>query len=326
MSAARRRPRADIELPREGHVAVLRTAAVDALAVRKDGSYLDGTFGRGGHARELLGRLGAGGRLLLMDKDPEAIALAHSEFGADPRVAIRHGSFAVLAEWSATTAGLDGVLFDLGVSSPQLDCGERGFSFGRDGPLDMRMDTSTEPSAATWLAAASETDIADALWQFGEERHSRRIARAIVAARLEQPLTRTAELAELVARNSGKREAGKHPATRTFQALRIVVNRELDDLAMGLQQAVARLLPGGRLVVISFHSLEDRLVKRFLRDESQPPASVRRGLPPPPAARALRLRLVGAAIKPPASEIADNVRARSAVMRVAERLPMERAA
>ena len=190
----------------------------------------------------------------------------------------------------------------------------------------MRMDTSAEPSAATWLAAASETDIADALWQFGEERQSRRIARAIVAARLAQPLTRTAELAEVVARNSGKREAGKHPATRTFQALRIVVNRELEDLATGLQQAVDRLLPGGRLVVISFHSLEDRLVKHFLRDESQPPASVRRGLPPPVAQHALRLRLVGAAIKPSPSEIAANVRARSAVMRVAVRLPLERAA
>ncbi len=305
---------------------MLRSEAIDALAVRPDGTYLDGTFGRGGHARELLARIGTGGRLLLMDKDPEAIEVAQTEFGSDPRVAIRHGSFAVLAEWSATDAGLDGVLFDLGVSSPQLDQDERGFSFGRDGPLDMRMDTSAEPSAATWLAAASETDIADALWKYGEERHSRRIARAIVAARLEHPLTRTAELAELVARNAGKREAGKHPATRTFQALRIVVNRELDDLAAGLQAAVDRLLPGGRLVVISFHSLEDRLVKHFFRDQSQPPASVRRGLPPPEPSRPLRLRLVGAAVKPSVSEIADNVRARSAVMRVAERLPLERAA
>ncbi len=322
MSAARTRDRAAYASPREAHTAVLRTAAVDALSVRPDGIYLDGTFGRGGHARELLSRLGTQGRLLLMDKDPEAIEVAQTEFGSDPRVAIRHGSFAVLAEWSATEAGLDGVLFDLGVSSPQIDRGERGFSFGQDGPLDMRMDTTVEPSAATWLAAASETDIADALWRFGEERHSRRIARAIVAARTEQPLTRTAELADLVARNAGKREPGKHPATRTFQALRIVVNRELEDLASGLQHAVDRLLPGGRLVVISFHSLEDRLVKHFLRDESQPPPSVRRGLPPPPPRHALRLRLVGAAVKPPASEIEGNVRARSAVMRVAERLPL----
>ncbi len=326
MSASRRRARPVDSSPRAGHTAVLRSEAIDALAVRSGGTYLDGTFGRGGHARELLERLGADGRLLLMDKDPEAIEIAQRDFGSDPRVAIRHGSFAVLAEWSATAAGLDGVLFDLGVSSPQLDRAERGFSFGQDGPLDMRMDTSTEPSAASWLAAASETAISDALWQYGEERHSRRIARAIVATRLEQPLTRTAELAELVARNAGKREAGKHPATRTFQALRIVVNRELDDLAVGLQGAVDRLLPGGRLVVISFHSLEDRLVKHFLREQSQPPASVRRGLPPPQATRALQLRLVGAAVKPSPLEVDGNVRARSAVMRIAERLPLERAA
>ena len=317
---------ATAESRREAHTAVLRTDAIEALAMRANGTYLDGTFGRGGHAREMLAHLGDDGRLLLMDKDPEAIAVAEQDFGSDPRVAIRHGSFAVLAEWTATRAGLDGVLFDLGVSSPQLDRGERGFSFGQDGPLDMRMDTSAEPSAAQWLEVASESQIADALWQFGEERHSRRIARAIVAARLEQPLTRTAELAELVARNSGKREKGKHPATRTFQALRIVVNRELDDLASGLAQAVERLLPGGRLVVISFHSLEDRLVKHFLRDESQPPRSVRRGLPLPPTTHATRLRLVGAAIKPSAEEITHNVRARSAVMRVAERLPLENAA
>ncbi len=326
MSRAPGPPRATAESRRAAHTAVLRAAAIEALDIRPSGTYLDGTFGRGGHAREMLSRLDDAGRLLLMDKDPEAIAVAREEFGADPRVAIRHGSFAVLAEWTATAAGLDGALFDLGVSSPQLDQGERGFSFGHDGPLDMRMDTSAEPSAAQWLQGATEAQIADALWQFGEERHSRRIARAIVAARLEKPLTRTAELAELVARNAGKREKGKHPATRTFQALRIVVNRELEDLASGLAQAVERLLPGGRLVVISFHSLEDRLVKHFLRDESQPPRSGRRGLPLPMATSASRLRLVGAAIKPSAEEIAGNVRARSAVMRVAERLPVEAAA
>ncbi len=307
--------------PPGGHVPVLLDEALAALAVQASGVYLDGTFGRGGHAQAVLERLGDAGRLLLMDKDPDAIAVARARWGVDPRVRIRHDSFAQLADWDETRDGLDGVLFDLGVSSPQLDLAQRGFSFQSDGPLDMRMDTTRGISAAQWLAQAAEREIADALWQYGEERESRRIARALVLLRAETPLTTTRELAELVARTVRSREPGKHPATRTFQGLRIVVNSELDELAAGLQAAVARLKAGGRLAVISFHSLEDRVVKRFIRDESRAPAAGRRGLPPPPDAPRLRLRALGDAVKPSAAEVARNPRSRSAVLRVAERLP-----
>jgi 16S rRNA (cytosine1402-N4)-methyltransferase len=303
------------------HVPVMRDEAVAALDVRATGTYLDGTFGRGGHAREVLARLGGDGRLLVMDKDPQAIEVAQSLATSDPRVAVRHDSFARMAAWDAAGQGLDGVLLDLGVSSPQIDQAARGFSFQADGPLDMRMDTTRGESAAQWLARAGEREIADVLWQFGEERESRRIARAVVAKRAEAPITTTRELAELVARAVRSREPGKHPATRTFQALRIVVNGELDDLAAGLQAAVACLRAGGRLAVISFHSLEDRVVKRFIRDESREAAPGRRGLPPPVDARRPRLRALGDARMPSAEEVARNPRARSAVLRVAERLP-----
>jgi 16S rRNA (cytosine1402-N4)-methyltransferase len=303
------------------HVPVMRDEAVAALDVRATGTYLDGTFGRGGHAREVLARLGGDGRLLVMDKDPQAIEVAQSLATSDPRVAVRHDSFARMAAWDAAGQGLDGVLLDLGVSSPQIDQAARGFSFQADGPLDMRMDTTRGESAAQWLARAGEREIADALWQFGEERESRRIARAVVAKRAEAPITTTRELAELVARAVRSREPGKHPATRTFQALRIVVNGELDDLAAGLQAAVACLRAGGRLAVISFHSLEDRVVKRFIRDASREAAPGRRGLPPPVDARKPRLRALGDARMPTAEEVARNPRARSAVLRVAERLP-----
>ncbi|HVH34058.1 MAG TPA: 16S rRNA (cytosine(1402)-N(4))-methyltransferase RsmH [Tahibacter sp.] len=300
------------------HVPVMLAEAVDALAVKPDGVYLDGTFGRGGHAREVLKRLGAGGRLLLLDRDPQAIAMARAEFGQDPRVQVRHGSFADLAEWDATEGGLDGVLLDIGVSSPQLDDPQRGFSFQADAPLDMRMDTTQGESAAEFLARASEEAIADVLYNYGEERMSRRIARWIVERRQDQPIRTTAELAELCARANPKREPGKHPATRTFQALRIAVNGELDALERGLAGAERRLKPGGRLVVISFHSLEDRIVKQFIRGRSQPPPA-RRGLPPPPHAP-LTLRALGNARLPGDQEIERNPRARSAVLRVAERL------
>ncbi|MCE3003190.1 MAG: 16S rRNA (cytosine(1402)-N(4))-methyltransferase RsmH [Xanthomonadaceae bacterium] len=303
------------------HVPVLRDESVAALAVRGDGSYLDGTFGRGGHARAVLARLGGAGRLLVMDKDPEAIAAAQALAAEDPRVRVRHGSFARMDEWADAREGLDGVLLDLGVSSPQIDQPARGFSFQADGPLDMRMDPTQGASAAQWLARAGEREIADALFAFGEERDSRRIARAVVARRAEAPIETTRELAELVARAVRSREPGKHPATRTFQALRIVVNGELDDLAAGLQAAVACLRAGGRLAVISFHSLEDRVVKRFIRDASRVAAPGRRGLPPPVDAPAPRLRAVGEAVLPSAAETAANPRARSAVLRVAERLP-----
>jgi 16S rRNA (cytosine1402-N4)-methyltransferase len=301
-----------------GHVPVMLEQSLVALHLRSDGTYLDGTFGRGGHARALLARLGPGGRLLLMDRDPAAVAVARAQFGDDARVAIRHGSFADLAEWDAAQPGLDGVLLDLGVSSPQLDDAARGFSFQADAPLDMRMDPTHGESAAQFLARAKERDIADVLWRLGEERHSRRIARAIVDRRSLEPLQRTGELAELITRTIGRREPGKHPATRTFQALRIAVNGELEALERGLQGALARLRPGGRLVVISFHSLEDRIVKRFVRAESQA-APTRHGLPPP-APVELHLKPIGSAQFPDAREVATNPRSRSAVLRVAERL------
>ena len=302
------------------HVPVLRDEALEALAVKPDGTYLDGTFGRGGHARALLARLSPRGRLLAMDKDPEAIAAADALARADARVAFRHDSFASLAEWEATQDGLDGVLLDLGVSSPQLDDAARGFSFMAEGPLDMRMDPTRGESAREFLARAGEREIADVLYEYGEERQSRRIARAIVRRRDEAPIGTTRELAELVAATIGRPEPGKHPATRTFQALRIHVNRELDDLAAGLVAATSRLRPGGRLAVISFHSLEDRIVKRYIRDASRVAAAGRRGLPPPPDAPAPVLRAVGDAVMPSTAETARNPRARSAVLRVAEKL------
>jgi len=301
------------------HRPVLFTQVMDGLRVITDGTYLDGTFGRGGHARGVLEKLGPGGRLLLMDKDPEAIAVAEREFAGDLRVAIRRGSFADLARWDATGAGLDGVLFDLGVSSPQLDVAERGFSFGKDGPLDMRMDPDSGESAAQWLARADEREIADVLWTYGEERMSRRIARTLVARRAEQPITRTAQLAELIASAVPRGDAKIHPATRSFQAIRIFINRELADLELGLDAAYARLKAGGRLAVISFHSLEDRIVKRFIAAHAKAPAGNRRM----PVAQAFTptLRAIGDARKADAAELADNPRARSAVLRVAEKLP-----
>ena len=297
---------------------------MEGLAVKAEGSYLDGTFGRGGHARGVLQRLGPGGRLLLMDKDPEAIAVASRAFGGDGRVAIRRGSFAELAHWDATDAGLDGVLFDLGVSSPQLDVAERGFSFGKDGPLDMRMDPESGESAAQWLARAEAREIADVLWTYGEERQSRRIARVIVQRREETPLLRTAQLAELIASAVPRGDSKIHPATRSFQAIRIFINRELADLEAGLDAAHARLRPGGRLAVISFHSLEDRIVKQFMAKHAKAPAGNRRM--PVEVAFTPSLRLVGGAQRADAAETAVNPRARSAVLRVAERLPLERAA
>ena len=300
------------------HVPVLFAEVMEGLAVKVDGTYLDGTFGRGGHARGVLRQLGPEGRLLVMDKDPDAIAIASALADADARVSLRRGSFAQLADWPATAGGLDGVLLDLGVSSPQLDVAERGFSFGKDGPLDMRMDPDTGESAAQWLAHAPEREIADVLWQHGEERQSRRIARAIVARRAQEPLLRTAQLAELIA-SVIPRGAGKiHPATRSFQAIRIHINRELADLETGLDAAMARLKPGGRLAVISFHSLEDRIVKQFLAGHAKAPPANRRM--PVEVAFTPRLRLVGGAQKAGEAELAANPRARSAVLRVAERL------
>jgi S-adenosyl-methyltransferase MraW len=303
---------------RSAHLPVMFPQVMEGLRVLEDGTYLDGTFGRGGHARGVLQRLGAGGRLLLMDKDPEAIAVAEREFGADARVAIRRGSFGDLAQWDAVSGGLDGVLFDLGVSSPQLDVAGRGFSFGKDGPLDMRMDPESGESAAEWLARADEREIADVLWRYGEERMSRRIARAIVQRRAQRPFTRTADLAEVIASAVPRGRGDIHPATRSFQAIRIHVNRELEDLERGLQAAHDALRPGGRLVVISFHSLEDRIVKRFITSRAKAPPGNRRL--PEAGGFVPTLREVGDAQKPTADEVAANPRARSAVLRVAEKI------
>ena len=300
------------------HVPVLLAQTLDGLRVKTDGTYLDGTFGRGGHAGEVLRRLGPDGRLLLLDRDPQAIASAQQAFADDPRVAIRRGSFADLAEWPETQAGLDGVLLDLGVSSPQLDDPARGFSFMADGPLDMRMDPDAGISVAQFLATADEEAIATVLWEYGDERRSRRIARAIGAARQQQPLTTTAQLAELVVKAIGYSDKGKHPGTRTFQALRIHVNDEMAALQRGLQGALTVLKPAGRLAVISFHSLEDRLVKRFIKAQVEMP-SVRRGLPQPPQP-ASQLIAVGKAQFADEAELAANPRARSAVLRVAEKV------
>ncbi len=302
------------------HVPVLAQEAVAALAIRPGGVYVDATFGRGGHSRLILDRLDAGGRLIALDRDPDAVRAGAAL--ADRRLTLVKRAFShlgvVLDEQGV--AQVDGVLLDVGVSSPQLDDPARGFSFRFDAPLDMRMDTESGLSAADWLAAASEEEISEVIRDYGEERFARSIARAIVAARQKEPIRSTGGLANIIASAVKKREPGQHPATRSFQAIRIHLNRELEELTAVLPQCVDRLLPGGRLAVISFHSLEDRIVKRFLRDESrgeQPPARL-----PIPAAQIKpgRLRLVGRARHAGAVEIAANPRARSAVLRVAERV------
>ena len=304
------------------HTPVLLDEVLDGLAVKADGHYCDGTFGRGGHSAAILGQLGPAGRLCAIDRDPDAIAAGRERFAADPRLTLVRGSFGRLEERvraAGLEGGLQGVLLDLGVSSPQLDEAKRGFSFMQDGPLDMRMDNESGISAAQWLARATEREIAEVLFRLGEEKFSRRIARVLVAARSVQPITRTKQLADLVASAVPTREPGKHPATRTFQALRIHVNRELEEIESALPQAVSLLASGGRLCVISFHSLEDRIVKRFMRREAQGDP-VYAGLPNVPSHARPRLRLVGGAVMPSEREVAANPRARSAVLRVAERI------
>jgi 16S rRNA (cytosine1402-N4)-methyltransferase len=304
------------------HTPVLLEAALQALAIGPDGRYVDGTFGRGGHSRGILSRLGPNGRLLAMDRDPSALE-ASGQLAADPRFSFQQESFSRMAEvirqhWP--DGGVDGVLLDLGVSSPQLDEPSRGFSFQHDGPLDMRMDPGTGIPASQWLHRADEAAIAEVLHTLGEERFSRRIARAIVAARRTAPLTRTRELAELVRRAVPRSEPGRHPATRTFQALRIHINDELGELRTWLDTIPDVLVPGARLAVISFHSLEDRLVKRAFQGRSDAPRPPR-GLPVLPEATRPRLRMVGKPVRPDAAECQRNPRARSAVLRVGERNP-----
>ena len=305
------------------HEPVLVEEAVDALAIAADAAsprlYVDATFGRGGHAARILQRLGAHDRLLAIDRDPAAIAAAGARFDAQPRVVVVRAAFSALASLVATHGdgrGCAGILFDLGVSSPQLDDPARGFSFQADGPLDMRMDPARGESAADWLARASVDEIRDVIREFGEERHAGRIARAIVAERGVAPISRTGQLAGLIARHVRGRD-GRHPATRSFQAIRMHVNDELGELARGLDAAMQALAPGGRLAVISFHSLEDRMVKQFMRRQAQPdPAWARLPVAPDfePA-----LRLVGRKQRAAAAEVARNPRARSAILRVAER-------
>jgi 16S rRNA (cytosine1402-N4)-methyltransferase len=303
------------------HTPVLLHEATDALLTDREGIYVDGTYGRGGHARALLQRLGSRARLIAFDKDPQAIAAATCGPQAivDPRFAIVHASFASMRERLAErgVSGVHGVLLDLGVSSPQLDEPSRGFSFRFDAPLDMRMDTTRGETAAAFLERADEREIARVLREYGEERFAVPVAKALVARRARgQPVRTTRELAQLVAGAVRTREPGQDPATRTFQALRILVNAELEDLEQGLSAAMNLLLPGGRLVVIAFHSLEDRIVKRFIARESVREPDRRAPFAPPAP---VRLRAL-ARIKPAAAEAAANPRARSAVLRVAERL------
>lgn len=302
------------------HQTVLLEEAVEALRIKADGVYVDGTFGRGGHSRAILARLGSSGKLIALDRDAMAIAAAMKI--ADPRLAAVHAQFGALREVirRAGMAHVDGVLLDLGMSSPQLDAADRGFSFRFDGPLDMRMDTSRGQTAAQWLEQSSEREIREVIKRYGEERFAKQIARAIVAVRSRGPVDRTRQLAEIVAKAVPAREPHQDPATRTFQAIRIHVNQELEELALMLPQCLEVLNDGGRLVVISFHSLEDRIVKQFMRTHSQPgvlPARLpvrAHELPKP------RLRLIGKPVFPSRAEIAANPRARSAVMRVAERI------
>jgi 16S rRNA (cytosine1402-N4)-methyltransferase len=303
------------------HQTVLLREAVEALVTRPAGFYVDGTFGRGGHSRHLLQCLDTDGQLLGVDKDPEAQADANELARVEPRFQFFHGSFAELPTQLASMGidAVDGILLDLGVSSPQLDDGERGFSFLQDGPLDMRMDTTSGETAAQWLSYAKVNEIAQVLKEYGEERFARRIAAAIVAARGESAITSTARLAQIVSEANPKWERHKHPATRAFQAIRIKVNRELVDLEELLAAALDMLRIGGRLVVISFHSLEDRLVKRYMRDmargEQFPP-----GVPVIDSALNRRMKLIGRAARASDEEVAAKVRSRSAIMRVAEKI------
>lgn len=304
------------------HRPVLLAEVIEGLSIRPSGIYIDATFGRGGHARALLQRLDAQGVLLAIDKDPEAVAAARKMFADDARFSIEQGTFAMLEHYvqeRGWKGRIDGVLFDLGVSSPQLDDPLRGFSFRHDGPLDMRMNPQAGMNAAKWLSNAKEAEIISVLRNYGEERYAPRIARALIAARNESPLITTRQLAAIVAAANPAWEPGKDPATRTFQAIRIFINRELEDVATCLPQALDALTPGGRLAVISFHSLEDRIVKRYMREEARGDRFPV-GVPVLATQCQPRVRLVGKAIHASAQEVSDNPRARSAVLRIAEKI------
>lgn len=306
----------------EAHVPVLRDETLEALAIQPDGLYVDCTFGRGGHSRAILARLGSGGRLFAIDRDPAAVAAGRELAEVDSRFVIGQACFSEVGQFLAAHGvhtGAAGVLLDIGVSSPQLDDPQRGFSFLNNGPLDMRMDPAAEPSAASWLNTAEEREIAQVLRRLGEETAATRIARAIATRRKEKFIDTTGELAAIIAGVVPRKPGGKHPATRSFQAIRMYVNRELEQLERGLDLAVDLLASGGRLCVITFHSLEDRLAKRFLRDHSRVDPALAQ-LPVVPAAARPKLRLPGGAVRASAAEISANPRARSATLRVGERL------
>lgn len=302
---------------------VLLAETLEHLAVQQGGVYVDATFGRGGHSRAILAAMGPTGRLLAIDRDPLAVATARNLAAEDSRLQVEHTEFSclgALVRRRGFAGRVDGVLLDFGVSSPQLDAPERGFSFLQDGPLDMRMNPeSAGPTAAQWLALAQEPEIAQVLREFGEERYARRIARAIVQGREQRPLERTLQLADLIAAAHPAWEKGRHPATRSFQAIRIFINRELEEIRAALQQALEVLVIGGRLVAISFHSLEDRLVKRFFKKCARGD-NLPRGLPVTAAELRPRLRLLGGALRPSEAEVGCNPRARSAILRAAEKL------
>jgi 16S rRNA (cytosine1402-N4)-methyltransferase len=305
------------------HLSVLLNESIEGLAIKPEGIYLDATFGRGGHSRHILQNLAAKGRLIALDRDPAAIEAA-KEFKDDPRFVIHHTAFSDMESVldSLKLLGqVDGILMDLGVSSPQLDDAQRGFSFMRDGPLDMRMDTTRGISAANWLAVAEEDDITQVLKEFGEEKFGKRIAHAIVNSRAANPILTTAQLAALIDEAVPVKDKFKHPATRSFQGIRIYINSELEEIRKGLKAALSALRPGGRLAVISFHSLEDRMVKRFMREQSvgmKVPAGFPMREADIDATKAMKL--IGKAIKPSRQEIEDNVRSRSSVLRIAEKL------
>jgi len=304
------------------HTTVLLKEAVEALVTDADGFYVDGTFGRGGHSAKLLSKVSENGIVLAIDKDLQAIESGRERFKQDSRLRLVHGSFADMSNFvddQAHMGKVSGVLLDLGVSSPQLDEADRGFSFMRDGPLDMRMDTSAGLSAAEWIASAEEQEISRVIKEYGEERFARRMASAVVRERSKTPITRTVQLASILAAAHPAWERGKHPATKAFQAIRIFINRELDDLEVLLSRVIDLLQVGGRLVVISFHSLEDRRVKRFIRDQERG-IKLPKNLPVRDVERGVRLKKVGKAVKPTDLEVGDNIRSRSAVMRVAERV------
>lgn len=305
------------------HIPVLLNEAVSALVTAEDGVYVDATFGRGSHSQAILDKLGANGRLIAIDKDPEAVAFAKQRFAGDARFKIVHASFAELERilTNENVMGrLHGILFDLGVSSPQLDNPVRGFSFSQDGKLDMRMDTTQGIDAATWLATVPEKELADVLFQYGDEKYSRRIAKSIVARRVEAPITTTAQLASIILHAMPKQKGkwDKHPATRSFQAIRIAINDELGDLRAGLLQGLNALQAGGRMAVISFHSLEDRIVKHFMREQEKG-QELPRGLPVKGGAHLGAIKVIGKPVKPGMEELNLNPRARSAILRIAEK-------